>query len=647
MSGSGHTQGTLVTIRHRTAERVGRWLALVAIVVLGLASWLHPSVAAAASDQFDSWTANYRVATDGSVQVDETLVYRFDSGSARHGITRTLLLREPWGNADQDAVYDYTDIAVSSPDAPAQTQISRDSSGRERFLQIRIGDPNVQVRNATATYHISYRITGAMRTSGSYDEFYWDVVGDNTPTVNNISLSVTVPGGVQDVACYAGQAGTNHPCTTAVLQNATGDYAQTSKSPSEIVTIGAKISPGLITDNAPHLVPADAGVSVAGVNSHNAVPVAGLVAGLSAVVSGVVVWLFVRSRRDERFAGLPPGTLPAAGENVPIVPATRHETIPVRFEPPDIPVATGGLLVDGRVDATETAATLVQLATQGALEMRTDQASGWLSTSKSTVYVRLVNPAVARAPHEVALLDALFPNPGKEVALRANGDLTQVSDQLARNVADEARQQGWLRHPFVANALRTSSGYAVVALIFLSVAFFVALGLSHSPGSSAFLVLPILGVFLPPLVAVLVANRLTRRGTRNAVGRALTDQVEGFRTYLSTAEADQIRFEEGEDIFSRYLPWAIVFGIAERWARLCTQLVEMGRLSAQPPAWYYGDRSAFSYLWFTNATMHTMQQAAMPVMTSSSGSGWGGGSSFGSGGGFSGGGGGGGGAGGW
>lgn len=646
MSRAGHFRGNPAILRHSWNGRVGLWLGLLTLVILSLTSWLHPSVAAAASDQFDSWTATYQVGTDGSVQADETLVYRFDPSSGRHGITRTLLLREPWGNADQDAVYDYTDIAVTSPDAPAQTQITRDTSGRERFLQIRIGDPNIQVTNATATYHISYRISGAMRTSGSYDEFYWDAVGDNTPVVNNISLSVTVPGGVQDVTCYAGQAGTNRSCTTATLQGSTAVYTQTSKAPNELVTIGAKISPGLITDNAPHLVPADAGVSVAGVDSRNAVPVAGALTGLSAVASGVVVWLFVRSRRDERFAGLPPGSLPAPGEAVPIVKVSRHETIPVRFEPPDIPVALGGLLVDGRVDATETAATLVQLATRGALQMRTEQPSRRFGGARATVYVRLVNPAIAKAPHEAALLDALFRTPGEEVALRAGGDLTQASDQLGRTITDEARQQGWLRYSSVGNTIRTSSGYAVVAVVFLLVAGFIALGLSQTPGSSAFLLLPILGLILPPLIGVMVAGRLTRKGTRNALGRAWTDQVEGFRTYLSTAEADQIRFEEGEDIFSRYLPWAIVFGIAERWARLCTQLVEMGRLSAQPPSWYYGDRSAFTYLWFTDATMHTMQQAAMPAMTSS-GSGWGGGSSFGAGGGFSGGGGGGGGAGGW
>ena len=69
----------------------------------------------------------------------------------------------------------------------------------------------------------------------------------------------------------------------------------------------------------------------------------------------------------------------------------------------------------------------------------------------------------------------------------------------------------------------------------------------------------------------------------------MTDQIEGFRIYLATAEADQLRFEEGEDIFSKYLPWAIIFELADRWAKICGDLVAMGRLPNEVPYWYVGN----------------------------------------------------------
>jgi hypothetical protein len=96
---------------------------------------------------------------------------------------------------------------------------------------------------------------------------------------------------------------------------------------------------------------------------------------------------------------------------------------------------------------------------------------------------------------------------------------------------------------------------------------------------------------LLPVVVLLFTwigvRRARRRGKRNAVGRGLTDLMIGFRRYLATAEADQLRFQEGEDIFSRYLPWAIVFELADRWQRVCAQLVAQGRIPAEP-GWYSG-----------------------------------------------------------
>lgn len=52
---------------------------------------------------------------------------------------------------------------------------------------------------------------------------------------------------------------------------------------------------------------------------------------------------------------------------------------------------------------------------------------------------------------------------------------------------------------------------------------------------------------------------------RSALGSALAAQSAGFRLYLATAEANQLRHEEGAGVFSRYLPWAAAYGLTERW----------------------------------------------------------------------------------
>ncbi len=151
---------------------------------------------------------------------------------------------------------------------------------------------------------------------------------------------------------------------------------------------------------------------------------------------------------------------------------------------------------------------------------------------------------------------------------------------------------------------------------------------------------------LPIIITVAVIRFKLRRGQRTAEGRAVCDQVEGFKTYLATAEADQLKFEEGEDIFSKYLPWAIIFELADRWAKICGDLVAMGRLPNVDPYWYVGNyhMAAFNTAFLTSS-LTSGGHAGRPS-SGAAAPGFGGGSSF-SGGGFSGGGGGGGGGGSW
>jgi uncharacterized membrane protein YgcG len=144
-----------------------------------------------------------------------------------------------------------------------------------------------------------------------------------------------------------------------------------------------------------------------------------------------------------------------------------------------------------------------------------------------------------------------------------------------------------------------------------------------------------------------VVRRKLRRGQRSGRGRALTDQVEGFRRYLATAEADELRFDEGEDIFSRYLPWAIVFDLTERWTTLCRQLVADGRLPDAAPAWYYGPTFDLDTLPGQLSGLNSTVASSPSAPDLGGGTGFGGGSAFSGDGGVSGGGGGGGGAGSW
>ncbi|MGO1317971.1 MAG: DUF2207 family protein, partial [Cellulomonadaceae bacterium] len=159
-------------------------------------------------------------------------------------------------------------------------------------------------------------------------------------------------------------------------------------------------------------------------------------------------------------------------------------------------------------------------------------------------------------------------------------------------------------------------------------------------------------------VLALVADRLLERGLvnqklgaegaslpsfkqRTALGRAYYEQIRGFEEYLTGVEATQLDTSEGQEAFSGYLPYAIVFDGVDRWAGTLSALEDDGDALA-PPTWYAAYYGAFSYHAF-GASFDRFTDRASTAISSTPGSS--GGSGFsGSGASFSGGGGGGGGS---
>jgi uncharacterized membrane protein YgcG len=614
------------------SSRFARAVVAFVLMVLTALAWalLAPTAAYAADDQIDSFIINYDMQPSGVLNVKETITWRFGSNSGRHGIQRDLVVREPDPNSDQDFVYGISNINVTSPDPGVATDYSSKTTesqgGREAELNVRIGDPNRTISTPTATYVITYDVTGAMRSFSGYDEFFWDGPGFGNPLIKDLKITTKVPGGVKEATCFAGPPRSTTTCEiNEISKDGVATFGQTNVAPGESVSIGVKITPGLVADNKPHMEPNGSKLSPAERVGAFALAGVSLLSLIASPILGVLWWR--KNGRDQRYAGLAPGTVPLAGQEAQVVPNDPDIPIPVAFSPPPIPVAEAGLLIDGRVDTRETAATIIDLAVRGALKVE--------SYTENDFQVILIDPNRATAPHEMVLLTSLFEGepPGARRDLSAPGSMADAHERMRDSVRNQVTSRGWYRKvPSAAAA--GGFGFGIIAI-----AVFAAFAVG-------FWLLLLLIPLLPIIITFAVIRTKLKRGQRTALGRAVCDQVEGFRTYLSTAEADQLKFEEGEDIFSKYLPWAIIFELADRWAKICGDLVAMGRLPNETPYWYIGNyqMAAFNTAFLTSS----LTSAATPVASSSGagGTGFGGGSAFG-GGGFSGGGGGGGGSGSW
>jgi uncharacterized membrane protein len=125
--------------------------------------------------------------------------------------------------------------------------------------------------------------------------------------------------------------------------------------------------------------------------------------------------------------------------------------------------------------------------------------------------------------------------------------------------------------------------------------------------------------------------RRTSRGT-GAYRRAL-----GFEDFIENSEKHRAQFAERENLFTEYLPYAIVFGCTEKWARTFESLGYQPNTNS----WYIG-AYPFAFASFSNS-IQTFSSSAGTLLSSTPASSGG----SGGGGGFSGGGGGGGGGGSW
>ncbi len=134
---------------------------------------------------------------------------------------------------------------------------------------------------------------------------------------------------------------------------------------------------------------------------------------------------------------------------------------------------------------------------------------------------------------------------------------------------------------------------------------------------------------------------------RTGKGTAMYRRVLGFREMFAAGEGDRQNWAAEQNLFSRYLPYAMVFGMTERWAQTFAQLSAEGVVPSEQMGWWVSPRP-FDWIIFSHSLNHFGSYAAgtFSAVQRSSAGGAGGMSGFG-GGGFSGGGFGGGGGGSW
>jgi uncharacterized membrane protein len=542
--------------------------------------------------QFD---AHIVVGTDGAVDVTETITVAFTG--QWNGVYRTVPVeyRTPQGFSWTLRLED-----ISATD-DGGTSLKVERSRERHYLKLKIWVPGAN--NATRTVVLHYRAANGLRFFEDHDELYWNITGDEWDVpIESVSARIDLPSSVSGVRAIAFD----------------GVYGSTSQN-ADVAIDGPEVTVTMAQPLGFHegvtaVVGWDKGVIAEPTPVERAT---GFLAsnwplGIPVLVFFGMLTLWRRTGRDP-----------------------EERPIGVRYEPPTgLTPAEAGTMMDERVDMRDITATIVDLAVHGYLKIEETEEKVLFGLFKHQEYVfhRLDPKPGARAlePHEAFVLEGMFRHGKRTVELSdlENEFYTYLS-RIKNSTFDRLVERGLYRsRPDRVRAM-WMVGAAVLTFPIAMVGAFIGDKFGMSP--VAFILAAVLsgvivlafGYFMP---------------ARTVAGARAYEDTRGFEEFLRRVDSDRYaRVVKTPEMFERFLPYAMAFGVEARWARAFEDIYK------EPPTWYVGtNMSGFNARSFSSriSTLSTRAGSTMSSSPrSSGGSGFGGGGSSGGGGGGGGGGG--------
>lgn len=643
-------------------------------LVAGLFLLVAAALPALAQEVIHAFDAEITVEADGALVVTERIRVRAEGRQIRRGIFRDFptIRRDSYGFVRTQT---FELLAAERGGRPEPYRIETVQGGERIYL----GSENTFLPPGDQAYTLRYRTRRQIVHLPDEDEVYWNATGNAWAfPIRAASATLVLPEGarIRRHASYTGPFGATGSDAIVAEQSDRRIVWRTTRvlAPLEGLTVAAAFQKGVVPEpgaaaRAWRLVIDNAGLWL-------------LLAGVPAI--GLLYWRrWLGVGRDPPEPIVIPLFAPPQGLSPAAVSYIRYRGL--------------GATLGGAPRAF--IAALLSLATRGRLTLRED--SGALTLTKATSASAESLPAGERA------LEASLFASSQTVTVGKENSATLVRTMAAFAAAVTREHQGKYFHFHFGSVFLflilsvvlaglflalfpltdTATGWVIFGSLMLAFgSTFLFSGIRMLSGSipdastiwgvivtligAALLVLPLAGIlasaglfgtfgndlggrFVTTLVLVWIAALILINTGFGSVmfaptqdGQKLMAEIEGFRLYLSVAEADRMNMAGRPDftveLFERYLPYAIALGVEKPWSdALEAHLAKAGtgETSAWRPAFHSGrvwsNAAAAASAAAIASTLGSSFASAMPR---SSGSG---------GGGSSGGGGGGGGGGGW
>lgn len=575
-----------------------RWLALLLLTLLGIASIQVPSAHAAVNNfRISTYTIDYHLSKDtvgrSLLSTKETITAEFPPYDQNHGIERAIPQKYD-GHKVQLSIQSITDLTGTK--LPYSTYETNDN------LVLRIGDKNTYV-HGTQTYVISYTqhdVTKFFKNVGR-DEFYWDTNGIEWQVpIDSLVVGLTIDPSFQsnitgDTACYQGVSKSTSRCT--ITRTETGYQIQAANlRATENITLAVGFTKGTFTPYQKTLFEKILWLVLMG-----------WLLSLPVIVISSIV-LIVRYRRWGYRS------------------SERQIVVPEYLPPKDISIATAAALIRG--ERSVFTAQLLDFAVRHYIQIiQTKEKRFW---SPAEYDIEIMKDISALKSEEQEILKDIFGSTevGQRLSLKSLRNNTTVYNRMLNN---PKQLQQLMRGEYALTAKDTakSAWFKKAGVVLLVIAL-----LTLNPG--------VLLVAVSSFIASYTLWPLTDRGLE------LSKYLDGLKQYISVAEADrlkQLQSPEGAlkvgkvdvtdtaqlvKLYEKVLPYAALFGLEKGWNKQIGQYYES---IGKNPDWYSGQGSFNAAAFSVGMSSFSASAGYSSASSSSSGGSGGGGSSGGGGGG--------------
>lgn len=499
-----------------------------------------------------SYNTIYDVKKTNEVIVTETITVDF-ADEQRHGIYRDI----PISGKDRFKNNYKLRFKLISVTDGQNNNLKYSKKMTSRKVNIKIGDPNKTISGVNV-YVIKYQLKRVIRFFDEHDELYANAVGSEwTVSIDNASCIVKLPDGIPSdkimITSYTGARGSisSDADSKIISKNSVGFTMQRPIYPGEFMTIVVGWPKGIVEE------PSFKQEAVWFISDNGC-----FLAPFLLILVLIALWW--KNGRDP----------------------DRGGAVTVMYEPPDnmIP-AELGTLIDERVDMKDISASIIDLAVRGYITIKPEKEKSLLGYKPD--YLLKLNPQFdslttdeSLTKFEYTLLKNIFGGHQSKSLSMLEGVFYTSIPHLQDDLYESMVKNGYFANrPDEVRMNYGSAGCLTICLgiaaIFVSMVFdlghYIPLGWGIS-------------VILCGIILLIGARAMPRKTVK---GSKALREAKGFKEYLSRAEKNEIIFQERTSYFEKFLPYAMVFGIAHKWAMVFEDLQDV------PPSWYEGDYQTF------------------------------------------------------